>query len=217
MWWHGPCFIQNKSQQANCLNLVTTSQPNLEILKLLSNYLLLHHPKQLELLIENSSSFMKTLRSTICLYQFLLKLRFKSYENAFTLIQLQHEAERLLIRLVQAKTYKSEIRSLQDKKPISPTSKIFNFCPTLQHDDILRIGGRISQSKLPFEAKFQAILPPNHPLTSQIIRHTHLRLLHAGTQQVMTAIRQRYWIASLRRNVKNSVRKCIPCFKQKRT
>ncbi|GFS51994.1 integrase catalytic domain-containing protein [Trichonephila clavipes] len=52
-------------------------------------------------------------------------------------------------------------------------------------DGLLRVGGRLSNSDLPYVNKHPAILPGNHNLTVQIIVHFHRENLHTGASSLL--------------------------------
>ncbi|GFW03595.1 integrase catalytic domain-containing protein [Trichonephila clavipes] len=52
-------------------------------------------------------------------------------------------------------------------------------------DGLLRVGGRLSNSDLPYVNKHPAILPGNHNLTVQIIVHFHRKNLHTGASSLL--------------------------------
>ena len=83
----------------------------------------------------------------------------------------------------------------------------------LDKNNCLRCGGRIHNAPLSQLSKFPFLLPPHHPLTNLIIRSTHLRLLHAGTNSTLTALRQEFWVPTARQRVKSIIRKCTTCKK----
>ncbi|GFY09340.1 uncharacterized protein TNCV_1941501 [Trichonephila clavipes] len=51
-------------------------------------------------------------------------------------------------------------------------------------DGLLRVGGRLSNSDLPYVNKHPAILPGNHNLTVQIIVNFHRKNLHTGASSL---------------------------------
>ncbi|GFQ79621.1 integrase catalytic domain-containing protein [Trichonephila clavata] len=87
-------------------------------------------------------------------------------------------AETKLIRMAQREIISAEIRNLHDHKIILPNSKIKNLNPFLDRDGILRVGGSLGNSDLPYVAKYPAILPSNHKLTNIIIMYFHKKNLH---------------------------------------
>ena len=62
-------------------------------------------------------------------------------------------------------------------------------------------------------AKFPYLLPANHEYTKLLVYATHVKLCHAGVNSTVTALRQSYWIPTIRQCVKKILRKCIVCIK----
>ncbi|GFX67394.1 integrase catalytic domain-containing protein [Trichonephila clavipes] len=79
----------------------------------------------------------------------------------------------------------AEIKSLQSKGVVSPNSKLRNLNPFIDSDGLLRVGGQLSNSDLPYVNKYPAILPENHNLTLQIIAHFHRKNLHTGASSLL--------------------------------
>ena len=83
--------------------------------------------------------------------------------------------------------------------------------PFLGEDRLLRLGGRLGRSKLPYDGLHPPIIPGNHPLARPIIRAFHDSMHHAGTDFVLSHVRQHIWITSGREAVKRVRNQCIPC------
>ncbi|GFT58775.1 integrase catalytic domain-containing protein [Trichonephila clavipes] len=95
------------------------------------------------------------------------------------------QAKTKLIRMVQEQVFLAEIKSLQNKGVVSPNSKLRNLNPFIDSDGLLRVGGRLSNSDLPYVNKHPAILPGNHNLTVQIIVHFHRKNLHTAASSLL--------------------------------
>jgi transposase InsO family protein len=78
---------------------------------------------------------------------------------------------------------------------------------------IIRIGGRLTNADLPYEAKHPVLLPKSDHLVNIIVKHYHLRNCHAGSNLLSSIIRQKYWIISSRNTIRILIRKCISCFR----
>ena len=65
--------------------------------------------------------------------------------------------------------------------------------------------GRIQNSLFDYSKKHPAVLPHKHHFTTFIAQHEHVRLLHAGPQALLAAIRERFWPLSGRNLVKRIV------------
>ena len=81
----------------------------------------------------------------------------------------------------------------------------------LDNDNLIRCGGRIHNAQL---TKFPYLLTCKHALTDMIIEDTHKKLHHGGTAITVTAIRQVYWIPTIRQRVKVSYKDVLHVPKQ---
>ena len=81
----------------------------------------------------------------------------------------------------------------------------------LDQDSLIRCRGRLQDANLPIDARNPILLPSNTQITRLIIRHHHDRSFHSGVSSTICSIRQRYWIASIRQQVKNIVRLWTNC------
>ncbi|GBO13667.1 hypothetical protein AVEN_149096-1 [Araneus ventricosus] len=126
-----------------------------------------------------------------------------------------NQAENRLVRMVQGEVFSSEIRDLQCQKGVLPNSKLKNLNPFLDSYGILRVGGRLGNSDLPYVSKYPAILPNKHKLTNQIIVYFHLKNLHIGASSLLHCVRERFWPLNGRSLCRKIVHECIACFKAK--
>ena len=74
---------------------------------------------------------------------------------------------------------------------------------------VLRVGGRIQRSALPFNAKHPMILPSQHHVTKLLIEHYHRQEGHCGTNHVLAALRECYWILRGQSTVRSVIRQCV--------
>ncbi|GFW35550.1 integrase catalytic domain-containing protein [Trichonephila clavipes] len=82
-------------------------------------------------------------------------------------------------------------------------------------DGLLRVGGRLSNSDLPYVNKHPAILPGNHNLTVQIIAHFHRKNLHTGASSLLHYVREKFWPLNGRSLCRKVVHECLVCFKSR--
>ena len=120
-----------------------------------------------------------------------------------------------LVKRTQSADFSSEIQALQSNKPILRSSKLIALNPFLDKNGLLRVGGRLSKSKLSFDQKFPIILNNNHILSNLMISYEHRKNLHMGPQNLLANIRTRFWILGGISAIKKILRKCIICFKVK--
>ncbi|XP_072380528.1 uncharacterized protein [Diabrotica undecimpunctata] len=74
----------------------------------------------------------------------------------------------------EQKEIKDLISNIVLKSPLSTLS------PFVDGDGLLRVGGRLHNSNILYTQKYPIILPKASHVTDLIIRHEHLKLLHAG-------------------------------------
>ncbi|XP_058817756.1 uncharacterized protein LOC131681067 [Topomyia yanbarensis] len=125
-----------------------------------------------------------------------------------TIRELQRSTE-VLIKISQHVQLADEIERHQSNKNCK---RVGNLRPFIQ-DGLLRVGGRLIHSKLPYASKHPIILPDKDPITTMLIRTMHIELLHPGQSALINAIRQRYWPLKARSIVRQITRKCVQCFR----
>lgn len=60
-----------------------------------------------------------------------------------------------------------------------------------------------------------AVLPAKSIFTLNLIHEEHENRMHRGPQAVLASIREDYWPINGRNIMRNVVRKCVVCFKQR--
>ncbi|XP_063975044.1 uncharacterized protein LOC135161426 [Diachasmimorpha longicaudata] len=122
------------------------------------------------------------------------------------------EAARLYwVKATQAHHLQAECdiisHGLQLKKS-HPLTKLTAF---IDQQGVLRVGGRLKFSTLGPESRHQAIIPQGSVLAELIIRDSHQRTLHGGTQLTLAHLRRSYWIIGGRLPVRSFILKCVEC------
>ncbi|XP_076660974.1 uncharacterized protein LOC143364585 [Halictus rubicundus] len=121
-------------------------------------------------------------------------------------------AETRIIRNVQTSQFGNEIKCLQAKNTTSKC-RIASLNPFLDEDAVLRVGGRLQKSDLPYDQKHPILLPSRHRLTDLIIRETREKHHHTGIQTTLHILRQRFWLLDGRNQVRQIIRSCTRCFR----
>lgn len=97
----------------------------------------------------------------------------------------------------QRMTYAEETINLlsysSTRLPLVRQLRLFLDC-----DGLIRRGGRIRNAPLNESANFPYLLSPNHPFTAPIVNDSHTKQLHSGVNATVTALRQSFWIPSMR-------------------
>ncbi|XP_037809650.1 uncharacterized protein LOC119602292 isoform X1 [Lucilia sericata] len=127
-------------------------------------------------------------------------------------VEEEDHAEKILCRMVQQSTFRSEYKCLQMNKPIEARSDLKTLCPYLDDFGLLRVYGRIDNA--PFVAmgtKRPCILPRKHRFTELLVSWYHHRFNHINVNTVICEIRHKFWIPSIRSVINKVQTKCCIC------
>lgn len=207
LWWNGPSWLQ----LPHCEWPIHTFTPSgVEELPELKTTVMvaavLTEPSVLCELSQRVSSWDKLLRITVLILRFIKKI--KPENSRLDDLAL---AEGYIVRAVQSVHFADDIRLIKSNN--LPSKKLRNLSVFLDADGTLRIGGRLSKSNLPFEAKHPALLPKRDPVVCLIIRHFHEINCHTGPGLLMSIIRQKFWILDARTVIRARLRECNDCFR----
>ncbi|XP_039753328.1 uncharacterized protein LOC120628775 [Pararge aegeria] len=167
-------------------------------------------PNDLHELALRFSSWSKLLRIIVYICRFA-KLLPRRGTSAVTADDLNF-AENRMLRALQNQHFAEEYSLIKNNKTCSPA---FNRLRPFIDDGLIRVGGRLANSGLSFEKIHPVILPRNGHVVNIIIDYYHIKHLHAGPELLMALLRQRYWILSARRIVRQRVHMCNTCFRFK--
>ena len=133
-------------------------------------------------------------------------MRHKEYRNEI----------KFWIRRSQKKAFGNEIACLREGKSIDKNSALRDYDPIWdEKEEILRVGGRLSQADLPFETKHPIILPKHDAFVEKLVHHYHRANCHTGPAQTLSDLRVRYCIVGGQREVRRILHTCLDCRKLK--
>ncbi|XP_017792100.1 PREDICTED: uncharacterized protein LOC108574093 [Habropoda laboriosa] len=144
---------------------------------------------------------------------YCLRFRPNHRTNGPLTVQEIQEATVRIVKIVQAIEFKQEIHNLTSGTTLSSKSKLRPLNPFLDSKGILRVGGRLQNSSLPYAQKHPVLLPRNHHLTTLIIRDSHMNNQHAGITSTLNDVRQTYWPIDGKNATRKIVRQCVRCFR----
>ncbi|XP_055916655.1 uncharacterized protein LOC129949299 [Eupeodes corollae] len=163
--------------------------------------------------IYNCSSLLKVVRVIAYCYRFTINCQPKLGLIKGPLSPRELEAALLIVvKTAQKDMFKNEIQQVLENK-IPKTLRSLNAF--IDVNGILRVGGRLENSLLSYDAQHPILLQNNHHFTTLVVRDAHKNTLHGGIQQMIMYIRQKYWIGQIRRSVKYQLHRCSSCFRQK--
>ncbi len=119
-----------------------------------------------------------------------------------------------LIRHIQKSAYASEIRALEVSNTLPQKSILLSLSPFLDEQNLLRVGGRLRKSDLPYTKQHPIILPAKSWFLELYIRHLHQRYFHATKSFIITFVNTEFWIVgSLPNVVKKVIHRCTTCIR----
>lgn len=214
IWWQGPDWLSSSSE-LYLNNDVPSEQYDLSELK----------PQTLSFVVTQSlvdvsnkfSSFKKLIRVMSYCFRFISNLRLKIKGlpikvDSLSINELDHASQRIL-SFLQQECFVNEIKALSSDTPLDRKSRLLCLNPFIGEDRLLRVGGRLGNSELPYDNMHPILLPKHHHITKLIARDEHIKLLHCGPQQLLFSLRQRYWPLSGYNLAKQTVHQCSICFK----
>ncbi|XP_070070047.1 uncharacterized protein [Drosophila takahashii] len=77
---------------------------------------------------------------------------------------------------------------------------------------VVRVGGRLANAHIPFDAKHPPILPKDHKFTKLFVEFLHRSNLHAGPKVLLSLLREKMWVVNARDLTRKVVRACTHCF-----
>ncbi|XP_050500703.1 uncharacterized protein LOC126880706 [Diabrotica virgifera virgifera] len=130
----------------------------------------------LSCLLENQSSFTSIQRILAFMLRFAHNSRLKRSRRVGPLSAVELESSLIiLVRFTQEQYFEDQLQSTSFPKPFRKLGVFLD-----DNTQCLRVGGRLSQSSLSYEAKHPFLLPKKSRLTTLLVRHYHEKYLHAG-------------------------------------
>lgn len=220
LWWNGPSFISmDKEDWPKPTVTVPSEVPEARKTKILFA-LHLSLPQQL---LQKYSSLYKVLKIVAYCLRFIKNARSKASDNLtsrrrrrssstknVTASEIE-SALKLCVRSVQDECFQEEKYQLSKENGVLKSSHIRSLHPFTDHEDILRVGGRLQRSTLSFDEKHPMLIPQKHRFTQLLLKQEHERLLHAPPQQLLATVRQKFWPINGPSAVKKVVNKCVTC------
>lgn len=209
LWWHGPEVIQMHNDFEQFVN--NECATNIEIKPKKINALL--SAIQVENFLPQMSSFYKLKKVMSFVLRFVNNCRNNDKRKDRVTVNEIRSATTAILKITQNETFIEEIKCLENNKSVCKKSKLFKLDAFLDGDQLLRVGGRLKNANLAYDAKHQIILPKNHEITTLIINEAHKSTLHGGPKLTESTLRQKYWVIDSKSAIKRELRKCIVCAK----
>lgn len=169
--------------------------------------------------IYNYSNFTKLTRITAYILRFIHHCRNKtqksnSASNNFISLTTKelNQAKLKLVKISQLNSFSKEYELLSTNNTLPVKNRLISLNPFFdQASGVIRVGGRLANSRFHNDKKFPMLLPANHHICKLIFSTYHRTLLHAGPQLLLAHIRETYWPIGGRNLARKTVQSCITC------
>ena len=212
LWFRGPDFLYRNESEWPKFRPVDIPEENLELKNELKVHLQIEKKENDGFPFQRFSNWFRM----VSVVAWMLRLKTFGGQHKGTPISLRERrvSENCLFKMIQQEAFQEDIRRLKAGLSLLKSSKIRRLDPFFDNDGILRVGGRIKYSLIPFAAKHQIILPKNYHSVYLLIEFEHKMMLHGPKEQLMAQLRRRYWIIGCRRMIARIIRSCRRCIER---
>ena len=223
-WWKGPKWLRGSSEYYpnKVEDMVASGAVKKEMKKTNSSVALVSTSNEYRSLNttvidpKRYSTLKKLLRVTAYMNRFIYNVsneKNKRINGPLSAEELSN-AEIQWLRCIQVIHFPRELEKLQAGKVVKKNSNIVKLTPVYDRDTkLIKMGGRIEYSDLTEEEKHPVILPSRSYIVKLIVEDIHRRQLHAGINQTLICVRDKYWILRGRQIVRAVVKSCLTCRK----
>ncbi|XP_073943810.1 uncharacterized protein isoform X2 [Choristoneura fumiferana] len=216
LWWSGPPYLLSNDKEWPKMPNEKRDLPDIVCHLAQSSNTSSTSTNILLTLIHKHSNLSRLFHVVTYIKRFISNCRNKQsrYRGFLTADEIR-ESQNTVIKLCQGEMFPEEYRILKLQRKLPAKNRLLNLTPFLDSNDIIRVGGRLDNSPYSYDQKHPALLCSKHHLTKIIFETQHIKLLHEGPQGLLANIRQQYYPLGGRNLAKLTVRKCIPCIRQK--
>lgn len=121
----------------------------------------------------------------------------------------------IIVKLLQRNMFEHELIRLY-KKEVKKSSSLRFLSPFLDENCIIRVGGRLKNTELPFDKKYPIILSAKCSFIRLYLKYLHKKHFHCNKGLILTLVINKFWIVGGCHNlVKRIINKCIFCTRLK--
>lgn len=210
IWWHGPAWLSKDESNWPRKHKQDIAPTELESKRSRQSFVTsIPSNDTLDQIIDNSHSLSKAARLIARMLRWHTP---NPAEPDLTVKELQ-AAHNILIRRSQQLHFPEEITQLAQKQPVAKISKLRSLDPFIDQDMLMRVGGRLRNSDIPYPARHPLIIPRKSRLTDLLIHDAHIETLHGSVALMQSHLRTRFWIIDSRNAIRHRIHKCNTCFR----
>ncbi|XP_062714757.1 uncharacterized protein LOC134291264 [Aedes albopictus] len=213
MWWHGPDFLSAVNFENKPLEEI--SEEDIPELRATPTVLPAIEKEEQLKVFSKYSSFRKLQRVIALVLRFASNCKKKDsasrvHKTIPTVAELRLAMD-IIVKVVQREEFYDEIARVESGERCR---QLGSLGPILVNG-VLRVGGRLEHSNLPYNEKHPIILPSQSPIVRMLIRALHEEHLHLGPTGLVHVIRRDFWLINAAATVRGVTRSCVKCFKVK--
>ncbi|XP_045458277.1 uncharacterized protein LOC123668590 [Melitaea cinxia] len=210
LWWRGPSFLaKEESEWPIQGSFATNNLPELKVFTCTKVDTKINNCSVVK--FEKYSRYDKLKRIVAYVLRFINKCRKNAVSNDVIEPEELENSLMLLVKQAQLESFANELYTIAKDRSLPLKSKLLPLDPFIDTLGILRVGGRLQNSKFDFNKKHPILLDGKHHFSKILMRHEHFRLLHAGPQLLLAAVREEFWLIGGRNLARSVTRKCIVC------
>ncbi len=213
LWLRGPDFLRGTAESWPVTPALLRTSDVLKEMKKTEQVFIQQSvtPPQLPLSAERTSSWRKLLSFVTRLLRW--RDRARSTLRLPPLAAAGERGEEALFRAAQWEL-RQALEAAQPNKETRRRYGLLQLVPFTDEKGLIRGRGRLSQARaLPRDAREPILLPPHHPITLLLIRHTHEDVLKhtGGVSYTLNSLRSGFWLPKARHQVHLLVAACVAC------
>ena len=210
LWWTGPPWLKQGPD-----NWPLQERQEASVSELKDSALIMQPPlEELLNLSERYSSYVKIINVLSWLLRFVDNTRKEKSDRILDAILTVTELENAEVRLYkmhQSCLMRTELTSLTAGKPVPKSSPLQKLNPLLDKNGVIRVGGRLTQSELPYGQRHPVVIHHKSPLARLLILHLHRKHMHAGPTALMAILSRNHYIIGSCRLVREITGHCTKC------
>lgn len=117
----------------------------------------------------------------------------------------------ILCRIVQLDLFSEEYNILRENKELPIKTRILNLNPFMSNENVIRVGGRLSNSNYDYDTKHPILLHASHHVSKLLLIHYHRIFLHSGPQLILSLLRTKFWVVGGRNLARKVTHECHTC------